>query len=339
MIKTVLKSQLKKRIIAKLSNLGFNIDEIHACVRSWEYASLSEKYSHGFDRILWLKEMIQRNRIIPNISLRESSHGIITHIEGKKSLGYLAAEKAIHKIIIAAKQIGVGIATISDCYPTGCMGEYTENITQSNQIGIAISHSSPRVTAFGAIDKVFGTMGHSFGFPAKIPYIYDSSIGSMTNGTIMHHYLTKTLFPENSVFTKEGVMTLNPFDVMDENGIFNGIIAIAGGKHSHKMSGLAGSLELLASLALLNSNINSDAYSFFMAIDPSFFGKEIEYRNIVTQLEDKITHARKINGSCGHIYYAGQKSYLLRKKNSLKKTVKISNETYKYLFFHNENTI
>lgn len=332
MKRSILKTQLKKRIIFKLTNIGFNTAEINACIRSWEYASLSEKYSHGFDRILWLKEMVRQSIIIPNTLLTISSSGIITHIEGKKSLGYLAAEKAVHNVIAAAKQFGVGIATISDCYPTGCMGQYTEKITQSDQIGIAISHSVPRVAAFGTIDKIFGTMGHSFGFPSKkIPYIYDASIGAITNGAIMDHYLTDTLFPKNSVLTQKGVMTINPLDVVDEKGIFNGIIAMAGDRHANKISGLAGSLELLTNLAIINGNINTDAYSFFMAINPSFFGKKLKYKDIVLQLEDKIINARKLK-DISKIYYAGQRSYLLRKKNSNKKTVQVSNNTYKLLF-------
>lgn len=333
MNKHILKIKIKNKIINLLKQNGFNNDEIKATVRSWEYASLSEKYSHGFDRIIWLVEMVTQKNILPNCFLKIAKKGIFTHIEGKKSLGYLAAEKAVECAIISAKQFGVGIVTISNCYPTGCMGQYTETITESEQIGIAISHSSPRVAAFGTIDKIFSTVGHSFGFPSKnIPYIYDSSVGAITHGAILQYYSSNKPFPLNSVFTEKGVATINPSDVIDEKGIFNGIINIAGDRQANKISGLAGSLELLANLALINGDINTDAYSFFMAIDPSFFGNKVKYKKLVNKLEDKILGARKSN-NISNIYYAGQKSFLLRKKNASKKTVRISDNTYKFFDF------
>jgi len=337
--KRVSKTKLINNVTKLLRRNGFNTDEIKATIRSWDYAALSEKYSHGYDRITWLLKMVKQNKIIPNRPIKITKRGIFTHIEGNNSLGYLAAEKAVYNVIIAAKQFGVGSATIADCYPTGCMGQYTEKITQSDQIGITVSHSSPRVAAFGTIDKIFGTMGHSFGFPSKkIPYIYNASIGAITNGTIMNHYSTNTLFPKNSVFTKKGVMTINPSDVLDEKGIFNGIIAIAGDRHANKISGLAGSLELLTRLALISIQKQTDAYSFFMAINPSFFGDQNTYRKMVDKLQKEIVGGKK-QKDIKKVYFAGQKSYLLRKKNSTKKTILVSSNTYKFLFSKNEGTV
>ena len=331
--------QLKNRTASLLSKVGFNINEINATIRSWEYASLSEKYSHGFDRITWLMEMVNQHKVIPNRLLKISTKGLFTHIDGNKSLGYLAAENAVGHAIDAADHFGVGIATISGCYPTGCMGQYVETIAKSGQIGIAISHSSPRVAAYGTVDKIFGTMGHSFGFPSQeIPYIYDSSVGAITNGDIMLHHSTNTPLPKDSVFTKKGDSTINPSEVLDEQGIFNGIIAIAGGQQAHKMSGFAGSLELLTRLAIIGAKKKSDAYSFFMVLNPSSFGDPKIYKSMVTQLEKNIIKARKLK-DINKIYFSGQKSYLLRQKNSTKKTLVISNRTYQFLFSNNENAI
>ncbi len=104
------------------------------------------------------------------------------------------------------------------------------------------------------------------------------------------------------------------------------------------MSGFAGSLELLTRLALISTKKDSDAYSFFMALNPSFFGDKKIYKSMVTQLEKTILKARKLKG-INKIYFAGQKSYLLRRKNSTKKTLVISNRTYQFLFSYNENAI
>lgn len=331
---TVNNTQLKAKTTNLLKKAGFNANEIEAANTTWEYAAFSEKYDHGYDRISWLLEMVKQGKVVPNSSTTTTKKGIISHISGNKSLGYSAANDAVVLVIDSAKKQGVGISTIVDCFPTSCMGQYTEAITKENLIGIAIAHSPLRVSAHGAADKVFGTTGHSMGFPSNtIPYIYDSSVGALTNGQVMQSYATKTPFPKDTVFTREGKPTENSSDVFDENGIFNGIIAIAGGKDSHKISGLAGSLELLTRLALINREIDLDisGYSLFIALNPEFFGDAEAYKTLVSQLEEKITHARKKEG-IENVYFAGQRSYAVRKKNEKSQTVVISDKTYQLLF-------
>jgi len=327
-------TQLKEKIVDILTKAGFNSSEIQATNNAWEYAAFSEKYDHGFDRLPWLIEMVKRGAVIPNSPTTAEKKGVISHIYGKKSLGYSASLAAVQSVIDTAKDQGIGITTMVDCFPTTCMGQYTEAITKENLIGIAISHSPLRVAAYGTVDKVFGTTGHSIGFPSDtIPYIYDSSVGALTNGEVMQHYATKTPFSKDIVFTKEGKATENPSDVFDEKGIFNGIIAIAGGKDGHKISGLAGSLELLTSLARISrkDDKNASAYSLFIALNPEFFGDAAEYKTLVSQLEENITNARKKDG-VKNVYFAGQRSYNIRKKNAESKTVLISDKTYDILF-------
>lgn len=327
-------TELKERTADILTKAGFNSSEIVAANNSWEYAALSEKYSHGYDRISWLLEMVKQGEVKPNSPTSTTKKGVISHIYGNKSLGYSATEGAVQAVIDTAKDHGIGIATVVDCYPTGCMGQHTEIITKENLIGIAISHSPLRVTAYGTADSVFGTSGHSIGFPSDtIPYIYDSSLGALTNGEVMRHYANKKPFPKKTIFTKEGKETEDPMDVIDKNGLFNGIISIAGGRDAHKISGLAGSLELLTQLALISRKIDLDAsaYSLFIALNPSFFGDSDVYKSLVTKLELSIINARKQDG-VNAVYFAGQRSFNTRKKNAQSNLIVISDKTYQLLF-------
>ena len=331
---TVSNSEIKEKTTNLLTKAGFNASEIEAANNTWEYAALSEKYDHGYDCISWLLEMVKQGAVIPNSPTTTEKKGVIAHIYGKKSLGYSAALAATQSVIDSAKDQGIGITTVVDCFPTSCMGQYTESITKQDLIGIAISHSPLRVTAYGTADKVFGTTGHSIGFPSDtIPYIYDSSVGAMTNGDVILHYANKKPFPKNTIFTKEGKETVDPMDVFDTNGLFNGIISIAGGKDAHKISGLAGSLELLTQLALISREIdsNASAYSLFIALNPSFFGDKEVYKSLVTKLEERIVNARKQNG-VEAVYFAGQRSYNVRNKNAKTNTILISDKTYQLLF-------
>ncbi len=333
-VREVDKELLKKKIRKNLKEKGFTNQEITAALNSWDYAQASEKYSHGFDRYSWLLEMVHQEKILSNSPLKISNNKYTTKIIGSKSLGYLAAELAVKYTVINAKKYGISIASLFDCYPTGCMGQYTEKLARNNLIGIAVSHSPKIVTAFGAIDKIFGTTGHSFGFPANdIPYIYDSSIGAVTNGEIMYLHKTKGQLPQNTVFTDKGVMAKNTSDVITQTGIFQGIINIAGDRFAHRISGFAGALELLSRLAVLgfSNNLKLQAYSIFIAIDPRLFGDIDEYKDLVDELEKEIINASKRKND-NNVYFAGQRSYIKRKINMQKNTVTISKETYKLLF-------
>lgn len=325
------KQQLFSTIFQKLSTIGFNQNEVNAIIRSWEYAQLSEKYSHGFDRLPWLLEMVQAGKVVPNKPLSVKNNGLVTSIEANKGLGYLAAEKATETVIALGKDKGVGFVTVYNCYPTGCMGQYTEAIAQDGLIGFAITHSPPRVAPHGGSEAVFSTSGHSFSFPSQdAPYIYDSSVGATTNGQIMIlHKLGKKL-PTGSVLSKNGQFTENTSDVINEKGLFDGVIASAGGIHAHKMSGLAGSLELLASLGLVGKP-KVGSYSFFMAINPELFGTKEEYKSLVSELQEHIVSSKPITAG-QKVYFAGQQSYMKRHQNRKKDQVLLSNETFTVLF-------
>lgn len=323
---------LKKKVQSFLAEIELSQEEIDSAIRSWEYAALSEKFSHGFDRAPWLKEIIKQGKVIPKSVTILEENGLVTKIKGNKSLGYSAAEKAVSKVISLCSKHGVGFVTMVDCYPTGCIGQYTEMITKSEFIGLVISHSPARVAPHGSTEAVFGTSGHSFGFPSdNVPYIYDSSVGAITNGEIMLRKKTDQALPQKSVYTKQGELTTNPNEVVNTQGIFEGVIAVAGGPHSHKVSGLAGSLELLANLAVLGEKGNNKAYSIFIAIDPTLFGDKKEYFEKTKGLQQRIMKA-KPNKKTKTVLFAGQQSYRKRQKNKLQQKIAISDTTYSLLW-------
>ncbi len=320
----------KKKSKAILSSIGFSQKEIKSILNSWIFASLSEKYSHGFDRIPWLYQLVLKGKITPNSKIIiENKNSLVSNIVGKRSLGYLAAEIATSEAISITKKNGVGFATAYDTYPTGCMGQYVNTITDHGYIGLVITHSTKRVSPFQGNSNVFSTCGHSFGFPSNnIPYIYDSSVGSITNGQLMIYHKNQKDLPEETVLTESGTDTTKVNSVFDHSGIFNGIIKIAGGINAHKFSGLAGSHELLTQLATLNKPKNISSYSFFMSIDPNLFGEINEYKNLVSEFQKEI---KSSNTKGNKVYFAGEQSYLKREKNKNIKQISITKETQLFL--------
>lgn len=324
---------LKIRNILLLNNL--REDEIKACLRSWLYAHDSEKFSHGLDRLPWLLKVLKKGEIVPGNDPIINKDGQMIMVEGNKSLGYLAIDNAVAQSIEIAKTQNICTISLSDCYPTGCMGQYTEEIAKANLIGFVISSSPARVSAYGTTSAIFGTLGHSFGFPSsgEIPYIYDSSVSSISHGQIQYLHKVGENLPVGDVYTKEGNPTTKTNEVINENGVFEGVISIAGEKFAHKYSGLAGSLELLCRLALINIQEEKkvSGYSFILTLNPAMFGEVDKYKNLVAKLQTEIKAGRKADG-IDEVHFAGEKSFNARKLNSSKETILISEETFNILF-------
>jgi LDH2 family malate/lactate/ureidoglycolate dehydrogenase len=329
----------RKDIIQKTKNLlisnSLREDETDACLRSWLYAHDSEKFSHGLDRLPWLLKVIKKGEIVPGNepAIHKSKQTI--KVEGNKSLGYLAIDNAVSLSIEIAKEYGISTISLSDCYPTGCMGQYVEEIAKNDLIGFVISSSPARVSAYGTTNAIFGTLGHSFGFPSsgEIPYIYDSSVSSISHGQIQYLHKIGENLPKGEVYTRDGNSTLYTNEVINENGVFEGIISIAGEKFAHKYSGLAGSLELLCRLALVNipEEQKISGYSFILAINPEMFGEVDRYKDLVSDLQTAIKGGRKAKG-IEEVYFAGEKSFKARSRNFTKETISVSEETFNILY-------
>lgn len=326
----VKKDELYSKVRAILLRTGLNNDETEACLRSWIYAETSEKSTHGFDRLPWLTDHIMEGKIKANVQPEISEKNLITKIIGKGSLGYLAAEKSTDRVISSTKKFGMGICTLYNSYPTGCLGQYTEKITENGLIGIAISSSPKKVAPYGGTSKVFSTTGHSFGFPGeKYPYIYDSSVSAITNGQLNQIRNENGTLPEKAVIGPNGEFTSDVKEIFDNANNFIGIIAPAGNNYSHRISGFAGSLELLTQLALLDQSPDENilGYSIFIAIDPTLFGSIEDYKRLVTKLQSKINSS----GNQRKVFFAGERSYKARKENLKSDSISISNTTYEFL--------
>lgn len=326
---TIDKSSFLKSCSAILYDFKFNKYEVESCIKSWQYAHDSEKYSHGFDRLQWLTSEIKLGTIIPNSTIEKVDNTLICKYNGNKSLGYSAADMIIKNLRKNVLKNGLAIATLSDCYPTGCLGQYTEYLAENGLISIVISSSPARVSPYNGNKKVFSTLGHSFGFPAKIPYIYDSSVSSITHGAILNYHKLKIPLPSETILNEAGQFVVDANDVFDSNNIFKGVIAIAGQKNAHRWSGLAGSLELLCKLALTPGNTSSRGYSFFLGIDPNMFMEKEDYFKMVQDLEEQIKFSTTQIGKI--VNFAGENSYFKRNKNKNNKEITIGKEIYNFI--------
>jgi len=314
----IAESTLRESAGTVLKREGFIDKEIESTLSSWLYAEYSGKASHGFERLPWLLEMVRSGKIIPGRDTAITKNGFHIHINGDCALGYSAADLAVSESIRTAAASGVSIVTVSGCYPTGCMGQYTEAIAESGLIGIAISHSPSRVAPYGATSAVFGTTGHSFGFPSagEMPYVYDSSVGAVTNGDIMKAFRDGAPVPARLFNRADGAEAGSFEEIIATNGMVNGVIGVAGERHAHRFSGLAGSFELLLRLALLpvGSGNRADNYSIFIAIDPGWFGDASAYRDLVHSLQEAVRDARPEHDG-ERVRFAGEQSWQRRSHN------------------------
>ena len=317
---------LRRKAGAVLSGIGFNPGEIASTLNSWLYAEYSGKKGHGIERLPWLVQLVKNAKVVPAQPVATASSGFHVHLSGDRALGYSAADTAVAEAVSRGRSKGLAVVTLADCYPTGCMGQYTEAMVDRGLIGIAISRSPARVAPYGAASAVFSTTGHSFGFPSAgpVPFIYDSSVGAVTNGQVMAAYKANTVLPQGVLSRHSGAAAESFAEVFGPGGAFDGIIALAGGEHAHRVSGWAGSLELLMRLALLPGGAHKplENYSLFIAIDPAWFGDAAVYRSLVSQLQASINGARPAPGA-GPVQFPGEKSFRLRQRAMKEKTIAV----------------
>jgi len=308
-----------------LEKAGFNQAEIESCVRSWQFGSFTEKYSHGFDRLPWLIEQVRRKKVNPDGAYPIKTTGNLVRLAGDWSLGYHAVDLLIESMIVEAPKWPIMMGVITNAYPTGCIGQYAMRLADEGYVSIFVSSSPARVAPHGGEKAVFPTLGHAIGLPGKTEhYIYDSSVGRTTNGELQLAATGATAsfewFDNRTVIDEETYSGLSDGSVKPD-GL---TIKVAGGDDGHKFSGLAGALSLL--VAGLTEDIpGSYGNSTLILINPSLFAGEDNVRSWTQRLQ------AEIESSGSDVRFAGQSMQAKLKANMDATTVSVSESTKKLL--------
>jgi delta1-piperideine-2-carboxylate reductase len=251
--------------------------------------------SHGgLARIISIGERLTRigDRRAPMRIVHETP--VSAKIDGGDQIGYLVAHRATQLAIDKAKGSGIAIVGANETWYTGMLSYYAEMMAGEGLVSMMASNTSPWVAPHGASEGRFGTNPICFGFPSTTadPVIWDIGTSAIIHADVTLHRRLGLELPEGVAFDNEGRATRDPAAALV------GAFAAWGGA---KGSGLGLVVQLLGTLAG-SPPIPPELANFgflVLAVSPSLFGAEAEFRSQVTQYGEAVRAARPLEGGTG----------------------------------------
>ena len=285
-------------------------------------AELVGAHSHGLSRLKMYCDRIDKKVINPKpkIKIKNISKSI-SKVDADNSIGFVAADIAIKKVIKNAKETGIGLVGVKKSGHYGLSGYYAEQATNKNLVAMIFTNAPPAVAPHGALKSLFGTNPICFGTPtgSKIPFILDTSISMINRGKIRVAARNNKKIPEGVALDKNGKPTI------DAKKALQGVqLPIAG----FRGSGLAWMVDILSGVLTGGNHAGRVKDPFddftgpqnighlFFAFKPNLFVSDYNKRiknNIKT-----IKALPKIKG-IKEIMYPGQNKFKRFKINSRKK--------------------
>ena len=114
--------------------------------------------SHGVRLLTMYIRNIEGGAIVPHARPQIiKQDGAVTLIEGNWCFGQVSASLAVQQAIAAARQFGIGAATILHSLHIGRVGEYPEQIAKHNMLGITMCNANRATSPHGGMERLFGT--------------------------------------------------------------------------------------------------------------------------------------------------------------------------------------
>jgi LDH2 family malate/lactate/ureidoglycolate dehydrogenase len=276
-----------------LGALGYDADEAALIADHLIDCELRGLGYGGLARIISIGERLARigDRRAPMRIVRETP--VSAKIDGGDQIGYLVADRATRLAIDKARASGIAIVGAHATWYTGMLSYYAEMMAAAGFVSIIASNTSPWVAPHGASEGRFGTNPICFGFPGTVdPVIWDVGTSAIIHADVTLHGRLGRELPEGVAFDSQGRATRDPAAALA------GAFAAWGGA---KGSGLGLVVQLLGTLAG-SPSIPPELQDFgflVLAISPSLFGTEEEFRAQVTQYADAVRAARPVEGGEG----------------------------------------
>jgi L-2-hydroxycarboxylate dehydrogenase (NAD+) len=328
----------RNKLILIVNNIFFKygLNKKHAliCAEALINAELVGAPSHGLSRLKMYCDRISKKLINPKakIKIKKISQSI-SHVDGKNSIGFVAADTAIKIAINNAKKTGIGLVAVKNSGHYGLSGYYAEQAVKKGLMVMVFTNAPPAIAPHGALKSLFGTNPICFGTPtgSKVPFILDTSISMINRGKIRVAAREGEKIPEGVALDKFGKPTTDPKKALE--GIQLPIAGFRG-------SGLAWMVDILSGVLTGGNHAGQVKDPFtdfsgpqnighlFFVLKPNLFvGNAFNKR-----IKDNIKTIKKLPKIKGvkEILYPGQNKFN-RLKNNLKKEISISKTVLKDL--------
>ena len=246
-----------REICLKVGTDRATADEVaHHLVR----ANLSGHDSHGVLRMPWYVTQIDQGQMKPDAQPSVvKEFGATALIDAERSFGQYSTIFALDWAIEAARQHGVGVATIRHSMHIGRLGEYSERAAAQGMVGIigygTAGPGTGIVVPFGGRDRFLGTNPWSFGVPTDgdNPMLYDAATSTIAEGKIRVALSKGAELPTGAIIDESGEPSRRPDDFYAGGAL----LPLGGEFGGHKGYGLAMAAALIGGLAIIDDDISA----------------------------------------------------------------------------------
>ena len=279
-----------KRISEKILNIyGYSSSEVATIMDILMYAQLRGN-NQGVIKLLGKNFLKDANAGVVEI-VRETKLSVL--LNGNYINGMLVMMKALEIGITKAKEHGFAIVGTNNTNTSiGAAGYYASKVAEEQMIGFVHAGTPPLVAPFGSYEPVFGTNPIAIGIPAtSMPIIYDMTTAAMPFFGLVEANTSGKSIPDNIAFDKEGNITTDPKAAIEG--------ALKTFDSGYKGSGLSMIIEILTGPLVHASfggigDVSKNWGNIIYIIDPELLVDIDQFRNEVTQLQEKVKKSKKL---------------------------------------------
>lgn len=204
-------------------------------------ANLAGHDSHGVIRILAYLDQVREGQLDVQAEPEViSRRGATATIDGKWGWGQPAMWLATEEAARAAKEHGLGMATVVNSYHIGRLAPYVESLARRGLVGLLIASAGPAVAPWGGTSRVMGTNPIAWAVPrgdGEEPICLDIATSTVAEGKLRVARAKGVPVRPGLIVDDAGNPTLDP------NDFYNGGALLAFGEH--KGSGFSVLAQLL----------------------------------------------------------------------------------------------
>ncbi len=255
------------------------------------WANLRGIDSHGVSRVPRYLELFDKGQSVPDAEVTvERPRAAIAIVDAHAAPGPVAMNRAVTEAVAAARECGVGWASVRGTVHTGAIGYYTSQVASAGMAAVGVVAGIPNMAYAGARGAAVATSPLSVAVPAARHelVLLDMATAVMALGRIAQRKAAGTPLPPGVAVTADVEPTTDP--------ALAAVPLPAGGA---KGSGMSLVFELLASGLVANPIVpgyhsgskegrRHRQNAFILAVDVSAFLPLAEFKVTVDETVDAI---------------------------------------------------
>jgi LDH2 family malate/lactate/ureidoglycolate dehydrogenase len=281
--------------------------------------------SHGVARIKRYADGIRAGRIKGGVKpeiLHETPLSLVMDAGG--GMGLSIGKKAMERVMVKARECGVGVCSIRNSNHFGIAGYYAEMAAREDMIGIAMTNTAALGVPTFAREAAFGTNPLAFAAPALNGGLFslDMATTAVTRGKIEVYERDGKELPSGWAVGTGGRATSDPARLLDDmlRQRGGGLLPLGGEGEEfggYKGYGLAVMVDILTALCsggtfgkdVRDSEITSARVChFFMALRLDLFRPAEEFKKDMSRMLEALNSLGPAEGA-ERVWYAGQKEH------------------------------